>query len=166
MTLPTATIKNLDTREQLHDLFMTEAKRSFELCEEARAKVVFYKTVLRKLDNGESLENELPEIKGMMPDVLRLTVQRLLRLNQVRADAAWELSENYKSCFVTTVRSVLPESELIPQYDVEYVSQIEAVDAKISVKTFRRNIEVKVQGSDEALDQLWIQVSFAVMMAS
>jgi hypothetical protein len=166
MTSPTATIKNPDSRDQLFDAFMTMAKRSFELCEQARANVVFYKTVLRKLDDGESIEAEVPEVKGMMADAVRLTVQRLLKLNQVRADEAWELADNYKSCFHTTVRSVLPEAELIPQYDVEYVGQVEVGDTKILVKTFRRNIQVKVHGSDEALDQLWIQVSFAAMMKS
>lgn len=166
MTSPTATIKNSESREQLYGAFMTMAKRSFELCEQARANAVFYKTVLRKLDNGESIEGEVPEVKGMMADAVRLTVQNLLKLNQVRAAEAWELADSYKSCFATTVRSVLPDGELITQYDVEYVGQVEAGDAKISVKTFRRNIQVEVQGSDEALDQLWIQVSFAAMMAS
>lgn len=166
MTSPTATIKDSESREQLYGAFMTMAKRSFELCEQARANAVFYKTVLRKLDNGESIENEVPEVKGMMADAVRLTVQRLLKLSQVRAAEAWELADSYKSCFHATVRSVLPEAELIPQYDVEYVGQVEAGDAKISVKTFRRNIQVEVHGSDEALDQLWIQVSFAAMMAS
>jgi hypothetical protein len=166
MTSPTATIKNSDSRDQLHDAFMAMAKRSFELCEQARANAVFYKTVLRKLDNGESIENEVPEVKGMMADAVRLTVQLLLKLSQVRADEAWELADSYKSSFVTTVRSVLPEAELIPQYDVEYVGQVEVGDTKILVKTFRRNIQVEVHGSDEALDRLWIQVSFAAMMKS
>jgi hypothetical protein len=49
---------------------------------------------------------------------------------------------------------------------VEYVGQVEAGDAKNSIKTFRRNIEVEVQGCDLALDQLWAQMSFAAMMAS
>ena len=166
MTSPTATTANSDSRAQLHEAFMTMAKRSFELSEQARANVVFYKTVLRKLDSGVSIEDEVPEVKGMMADAVRLTVQRLLKLNQVRADEAWELADSYKGCFLTTVRSALPDGELIPQYDVEYVGQVEAGKAKISVKTFRRNIQVDVQGSDEALDQLWIQVSFAAMMAS
>lgn len=166
MTSPTATTANSDSRAQLHEAFMTMAKRSFELSEEARAKVVFYKTVLRKLESGVSIEEDVPEVKGMMADAVRLTVQRMVKLSQVRADEAWELADSYKGCFLTTVRSVLPDGELIPQYDVEYVGQVEAGDTKIAVKTFRRNIEVDVQGSDLALDQLWVQVSFAAMMAS
>jgi hypothetical protein len=166
MTSPTATTANSDSRAQLHEAFMTMAKRSFELSEEARARVVFYKTVLRKLDSGVSIEDEVPEVKGMMADAVRLTVQRMVKLSQVRADEAWELADSYKDCFLTTVRSALPDGELIPQYDVEYVGQVEAGDTKISVKTFRRNIVVDVQGSDLALDQLWVQVSFAAMMAS
>lgn len=166
MTSPKATTANSDSRAQLHEAFMTMAKTSFELSEQARANVVFYKAVLRKLDSGVSIEDEVPEVKGMMADVVRLTVQRLLKLNQVRADEAWELADSYKGCFLTTVRSALPDGELIPQYDVEYVGQVEAGDAKISIKTFRRNIEVEVQGCDLALDQMWVQVSFAAMMAS
>lgn len=166
MTSPTAMTANADSRTQLHDAFMTMAKRSFELSEQARANVVFYKTVLRKLDSGVSIEDEVPEVKGMMADVVRLTVQRLQKLNQMRADEAWELADSYKGCFLTTVRSALPDGELIPQYDVEYVGQVEAGDTKISVKTFRRNIEVEVQGSDLALDQLWVQMSISAMMAS
>ena len=166
MTSLKATTANSDSRAQLHEAFMTMAKRSFELSEQARANVVFYKAVLSKLDSGVSIEDEVPEVKGMMADAVRLTVQRLLKLNQVRADEAWELADSYKGCFLTTVRSALPDGELIPQYDVEYVGQVEAGDTKISVKTFRRNIEVEVQGSDLALDQLWVQMSISAMMAS
>jgi|GEM_PF-4201977 hypothetical protein len=166
MTSPTATTENSYSRSDLHEAFMTMAKRSFELSEQARANVVFYKAVLRKLDSGVSIEDEVPEVKGMMADAVRLTVQRLLKLNQLRADEAWELVDSYKGCFLTTVRSALPDGELIPQYDVEYVGQVEAGDTKISVKTFRRNIEVEVQGSDLALDQLWVQMSISAMMAS
>jgi len=166
MTSPTATTENSYSRSDLHEAFMTMAKRSFELSEQARANVVFYKAVLSKLDSGVSIEDEVPEVKGMMADAVRLTVQRLLKLNQLRADEAWELVDSYKGCFLTTVRSALPDGELIPQYDVEYVGQVEAGDTKISVKTFRRNIEVEVQGSDLALDQLWVQMSISAMMAS
>ncbi len=166
MTSPTATTANSDSRAQLHEAFMTMAKRSFELSEQARANVVFYKAVSRKLDSGVSIEDEVPEVKGLMADLVRLTVQRLLKQSLMRADEAWELADSYKGCFFTTVRSALPDGELIPQYDVEYVGQVEAGDTKISVKTFRRSIEIDVQGSDLALDQLWVQVSFAAMMAS
>lgn len=163
---PTATTQTPQSKQQLHDAFMQMAQRSFELSQKSLRWVDFYKAVLRKLDRGESIEDEVPEVQGVMPEVVRLTVQRLLKSHQIGANQAWELADSYKSCFVTTVRSALPEPELIPQYDVEYVGQIQAGEAKISVKSFRRSIQVQVQGSEEALDQLWIQMSFAALTSS
>lgn len=165
MTTPNAMTEISDSRHQLHAAFMTMAKRSFELCEQARRNMDFYEAVLRKLDRGESIGDEVPEAKGMMPDALRLTVQRLHKLNRVRADQAWELPENLQSCFLTVVRSRLPKGELIPQYVVEYVGQADA-KAKIKVKTMRRNLKVDVTGSDEKLEDLWIQMSYAAMLVN
>lgn len=165
MTTPAATIKAPDSRDQLHDAFMTLAKRSYELSEQALRNVDFYDAVLRKLDRGESIQEDVPSVKGLMLDAVYLTVQRLRRLNQIRVQEAWELPASYQGCLQATIRYALPPNELIPQFDVQYAAQVDAGPVKIVVKTFRRVIDVEVQGSDEALDQLWILISIAIMTA-
>ena len=164
MTTPTATTEVSESKALLQDAFEKMARRSFELSMEALMKVDFYKAVLRKIGYGHSIEDEVPQAIGMSPADVQKVVMQLKQKAMDAANEAWELSASLQGSFHTTVRSALPDGELIPQYDVEYVVRMEAGEAKISVKTWRRNVEVEVVGSDLAAEQLWIAMSMAAMM--
>ena len=164
MTLPTATIE-IPSRSQILDVFKGLSEQAFESSAQAMRNVDFYDGVLRSLDKGHSILDQVPEAAGLMPDAVYLTVQRLRRLNQVRVEEAWNLPPSYQSCFHTSIKSSLPVNELIPQFHIEYSGIVEHGPATVLVKTFRRVIDLQVQGTDQALDQLWLQMSFAALTA-
>jgi hypothetical protein len=83
----------------------------------------------------------------------------------VRVEEAWNLPASYQRCFHATIKSSLPPNELIPQFHVEYAGIVDHGLATVVVQTFRRVIDVQVQGTDEALDQLWLQMSYAAITA-
>ena len=165
MTQPTATIE-IPSRSQILDVFKGLSEQAFESSAQAFRNVDFYDGVLRSLDQGHSILDQVPEAAGMMPDAVYLTVQRLRRLNQVRVEEAWNLPVSYQRCFHTTIKSSLPTNELIPQFHVEYAGIVDHGLATVVVQTFRRVIDVQVQGTDEALEQLWLQMSYAALTAS
>jgi len=162
MTLPTTTIE-IPIRSQILDVFKGLSDQAFESSVQALRNVDFYDGVLRSLDKGHSILDQVPEAAGMMPDAVYLSVQRLRRLNQVRVDAAWNLPASYQVCFHTTINFSLPPNELIPQFHIEYAGIVDYGAATVLVNTFRRVIEVEIQGTDQALNQLWLHMSHAAL---
>jgi len=82
MTLPKATIE-IPSLSQILDVFKGLSEQAFESSAQALRNVDFYDGVLRSLDLGHSILDQVPEAAGMMPNAVYSTVQRLRRLNQV-----------------------------------------------------------------------------------
>jgi len=164
MTQPASTIE-IPSRSQILDVFKGLSEQAFDSSAQALRNMDFYDGVLRSLDNGHSILDQVPEAAGMMPDAVYLTVQRLRRLNQVRVETAWNLPASYQACFNASIKSTLPPNEIIPQFHIEYAGIVDLGPATVVVQTFRRVIDVEIQGTDEALDQLWLQMSYAALIA-
>ena len=163
MTTPIATTESL--KHQLVSDFERMAQRSFELCMEALSKVDFYAGLLRRLEVRQSIADELPVVAAMSSEVVVQTIQRLKKQAEAAANEAWELPNEFKGSFVTTVRSVLPEGELIPQYDVEYVAEANEVPVRVLAKNWRRKVTVEVLASAEAMSTVYGQMVFAGLNA-
>jgi hypothetical protein len=164
MATPTLTTEK-PVREQLRELFFQMAKKSFDLAMVSLNKANFYDVVIRRLAEGADISEDIPEAKKMSAAEV-ITVARQQRQQSASAvDSAWELSTALAGSFRTTVRSVEEEGELIPKYDVEHVSETEEGQARISIKTWRRNISVEVQGSDAAINALNAQMAMAALQA-
>ncbi len=151
MTAPKATTES--SKHQLEIDFERMVNRSFELCMQALMKVDFYTCLLRRLEAGQSIADELSVVATMSPEVVKLTVQRLKKQAELAANEAWELPNEFKGSFVTTVQSELPKNELIPQYSVDYVAVTKVGQVRVKAKNWRRNVtvEVEVDGSAEAV---------------
>lgn len=165
MTGPIATAEAFDAKQALQAEFENRAYAAFDRCIDALNKADFYEGVNRLLNAGRSLEEEIPEAKGLAADVVKQTVERLKRQAEIAANEAWELEASLRGIFVTTVRSGLPLEERIPQYDVEHFAKMDAGECRVCIKSWRRNVEVKIVGSELALEQLWIEMSMSVLRA-
>lgn len=161
MTTPIATTES--PKHQLVIDFERMAQRSFELCMEALLKVDFYSGLLRRLEAGQSIADELPVVATISPDLVKLTVQRLKKHSEIEAVEAWELPTELKGSFVTTVRSALPQGELIPQYDVEYVAETKIGQVHIYVRNWRRKVTLEMQASAEAMNAVYGQMVLAAL---
>jgi hypothetical protein len=149
MTTPIATTES--PKHQLVIDFERMAQRSFVLCMEALGKVDFYVGLLRRLEAGQSIADELPVIATMKPEVVIQAVQRLKKQAEAASNEAWELPNEFKGSFVTTVCSSLPPNELIPQYSVDYVAETKVGLVRVKAKNWRRNVTVEVDGSADAV---------------
>ena len=166
MTKSTATIPVPEARLELEKRFDEWARVSFTKALEAMNTATFYKTVLRRLDDKTDITDEVPEMVGMDEQDVRDVVQSLHNKSKNEMTETWELDAIYQSCFLTTVRSVTPANELLPEYDVEYAGKDDYAGAKVRVKTWRRNLTVEVIGTDKELETLSIHMSQAAMLAA
>lgn len=166
MTKSTATISVPEARLELEKRFDEWARVSFTKALEAMNTATFYKTVLRRLDDKTDITDEVPEMVGMDEQDVRDVVQSLHNKSKNEMTETWELDAIYQPCFLTTVRSVTPANELLPEYDVEYAGKGDYAGAKVRVKTWRRNLTVEVIGTDKELETLSIHMSQAAMLAA
>ena len=165
MTTPTATTGISATADELKDFFENHANIAFDLCWEAHTKADFYAKLLADVQKGRVLSEELPEAKGLPPSIVKTVIQKQHKQAVATAESAWELSGDIAKEFRTTIRSALPDGESIPQYDVEYQAKNTQESARVRIKTWRRNIEVELIGSESALDELHGLITLAALRA-
>ena len=146
------TTEDSEIRQELQLFFTDIARAAFADCMTALNEADFYSNVQGKLERGVDLTADLPESKGMKAAAVKKTVTKLSKDLSKRADSAWELDAHLARQFRTTIRSSLPESERIPQYDVEHVIKTDAGAMKVKIHNWRRNVMVKIEGTDAAVD--------------
>jgi len=152
-------------REQLNDLFLAMARRSFAESMDCLNRVNFYDGVIARVEVGGDISADVPEAAGKSVEEVVAVARKLRQQAAGAAISAWELSTALAASFRTTVRSVDIEGELIPQYDVEHVADTDAGQVRIGIKTWRRNLDVKVFGSDAGVNALNAQMVFGAMTA-
>jgi len=165
MTRPYLTAEK-PVREQLQELFMQMAHRSFAASMDSLNRVNFYYGVIASVETCGDISEEVPEARGL-PQAEVLAVARKLRQQYASAAvSAWELSAALAGSFRTTVRSAEVEDELIPQYDVEHLAETSEGQVRIGIKTWRRNITVDIAGSDAGVNALNAKITLATLVAS
>ena len=165
MTKSTATAPVSTARAELEEQFTEWARESFTQVFDAMNREVFYKTVMRRLDSKTDIADEVPEMVGMSESDVREVVLALGKQAHDELKKKWELATHYQTCFLTTVRTVTAEDEVLPQYDVEYAGRDEYAGAKVKISTWRRNLKVEVLGTDKELEAMRLQMSYVAMLA-
>ena len=162
MTKPDLTAEK-PVREQLHDLFVTMAQRSFAESMECLNRVNFYDGVIARVEAGGDISTDVPEAASKSVEEVVAVARQLRQQAAGAAVSSWELSTALAGSFRTTVRSVDADGELIPQYDVEHVADTEEGQVRIAIKTWRRNVDVEVVGSDAGVNALNAQMAFGAL---
>lgn len=162
MTTSTATTK-IDTSEALRLHFEKNAITALGKVITLLQDRDLYAHALNKLEQGEDLSADLPELKAVKPAVAKKVMQRMVADADKATSLAWELSSNVAKLFHTTIRSHIEEMSLLPCFDVEYKAETAKGVVKVSAKTWRRNVTVIVDGKEAALDLLHGQLVMAGM---
>ncbi len=164
MSEPSATAEK-SVREQLHDLFLEMARRSFATSMDSLNRVNIYDGVIVRVEVGGDISEDVPEVRSRSKSEVVAVARKLRQQAAGAAINAWELSAALASSFRTTVRSIEVEGELIPKYDVEHLAETEEGQVRIGIKTWRRNIAVEVIGSDAGVNALNAQMALAALVA-
>ena len=165
MSEPTTTSEISNYRDMLQTEFEQVAAKSFDNCLESLRKVDFYKIVLSRVERGVSIEDEVPEARGVSADGLKQVVLDLMARAAVASKHVWDLAEVYSGCFTSSIRMTLPDREILPQFDIEHLARVDAGEVQVKIRTFRRNIEVEIAGNDAAVERVWFAMSEAAMFA-
>lgn len=122
-----------------------------------------YAHALKKLEQGADLRADLPELKDVKIPVAKKVMQRMIADAEKATSSVWELSSSIGKLFHTTIRSGIDEMSLLPCFDVEHKAETAKGEVKISIKTWRRNVNVTINGKASACDLLHGQVVMAGM---
>lgn len=159
MKTSTATTSISDLQTGMLKLFQSWADESFTKSINSWNEQAFYQHVLKKLDAKVDLTNDLPELKSLKPKAAKAVVQRLMKQAGEVIEAAWELKPSVAKLFRTSIRvHMTDEASLLPCFDVEYKAKTEQGIVTISVKTFRRDVTIAVDGDAETVEFLHRQL--------
>jgi hypothetical protein len=146
------TTTEFQARHALEQHFHANAVAAFDVFIQQQNEQQFYLHVLEKLKQDKDLTAELPELKKLTKSAAVKVCEQMSQQAAISAAKVWQLAANTKSLFTTTIREVKTPQSLLACWEVEYKAK--HVQATINVKTHRRNITVKVIGSDSAAEQL------------
>jgi hypothetical protein len=159
MTTSTATTE-FDAREALRQHFEKNALTAFENFIELLRQRDLYLHTLRKIEQGADLTGELPELKLVNKTVAKKVVKQLIRDTEKAAALVWE---SPLKIFTTSARSSIDELSLLPIFDALYTAKSKSGAVKITVKTWRRNLTVAVEGNESACYSVYGQLVMAGM---
>jgi hypothetical protein len=159
MTTSTATTE-FDAREALRQHFEKNALTAFDSCIELLKQRDFYLHALSKIEQGADLSGELPELRQLKISVVKKVVKQLIRDAEKAAALIWE---SPLKLFTTSARSSIDEFSLLPSFDVLYTVKSNSGVVKITVKTWRRNLTVAVEGNESACYSVYGQLVMAGM---
>ncbi len=159
MTTSTATTE-FDAREALRQHFEKNALTAFNSCIELLKQREFYLHALSKIEQGADLSGELPELRQLKISVVKKVVKQLIRDTEKAAALVWE---SPLKIFTTSARSSIDELSLLPIFDVLYTAKSKSGAVKITVKTWRRNLTVAVEGNESACYSVHGQIVMAGM---
>jgi len=146
------TTTEFQARKELEQHFHANAMAAFDVFIQQQNEQQFYLHVLEKLKQDKDLSAELPELKTLTKSAAVRVCEQMAQQAATSAAQVWQLAANTKSLFTTTIREVKTPQSLLACWEVEYKAK--HVQASINVKTHRRNITVKVIGSDSAAEHL------------
>jgi len=146
------TTTEFQARKELEKHFYANAVAAFDVFIQQQNEQQFYLHVLEKLKQDKDLTAELPELKKLTKSAAAKVCEQMAQQAATSAAQVWLLAANTKSLFTTTIREVKTPQSLLACWEVEY--KVKHVQASINIKTHRRNITVKVIGSDSAAEQL------------
>jgi hypothetical protein len=159
MTTSTATT-DFDAREVLRQHFEKNGLANFEKSIKSMQEQDFYKHILTKLEQGVDLSGELPELRQLKMPAAKKVVKQLIADAEKATTLVWE---SPLKMFSASVRTSIDESSLLPSFDVLYTAKVSGGAVKISLKTWRRNLAVSVEGKEAACETVHGQLVLAGM---
>jgi hypothetical protein len=137
-------------RDQIVQLFKSRAERSLAHAIDQLNARSLYARALDKIEQGQDLSDELPELKSVSKSNAIRVIKNLIKDEDAQVDAGWALDPRYADLFKTSIRVKHLEGELFPSFDVEYTAVTEEGDVVTSITTYRRIVTVTIAGTDTA----------------
>ena len=157
MTTSTATTE-FNAREELRHFFEVNALTAFSNCIELLKQRDFYLHALSKIEQGADLTIDLPELKSVRKASALKICKQLAKNSEKVAVTAWDLNPSLRNFFQTYKKIITDEYSLLPVFEIEYRADSKHGAVKVSIKTFRRNLTVALDGSDLHCEKLYAQV--------
>lgn len=157
MIASTATTE-FNAREALRQHFERNALTAFDTCIELLKQRDFYLHALNKLVQGVDLTNELPELKLVKKTTAKSVCKQLAKNAEKKAVEVWGLTVNLSNLFQANAKVISDEFSLLPKFEIVYLADKKYGAVKVTVKTYRRNLKVAIEGSDLDCENLHAQI--------
>jgi galactokinase/mevalonate kinase-like predicted kinase len=128
--------------EFIHKFFELKARQVLKQTAERMADLSFFKQIKHRIEAGEDLSGELPQLKSLTQKSALKSVQNLIKRCDTDLNSYWQLHKTAKAKVSVTKEFRVQES--VPRFDAEYKFATEQGAVTVSVMTQGQNIRVLV----------------------
>jgi hypothetical protein len=157
----TSTISTTESSTNVKKLFQANAVKAFDECLGLVNELSLYEHTLKMLDGNVDLQTDLPALKKVSKKQAQQTLTSLIEKSSKAIESVWSLDSKYSKFFRTTVRINNRQDSALPCFDIEHTTKNQYGNVKISIATWRRNLQVNIIGRDNAIEVLHGQLVMA-----
>ena len=124
-------------------------------CIEYQSNRDFYLHVLQKLQHGQDLTAELPEVAEIPKSHALKVCAQLAEQADEAATHAWQLSAAEQKLFDTSINTKKHDHSMLTCYEILYQSKKQYGSVQIKINTYRNNLVVRVNGDAKSIDSFY-----------
>ena len=157
--------------QYIHDYFAGHAKKAIAGMKESQQAQSFYHRLLARLERGEDLTAEVPEIARVGSAGAVEVVKQAIAENETKFDAAWNLPKSVQGIGRQHVSMAREPYEILPRVTLAFTFVGDAGKVTVHTTTAGENVTVEFvepknkMAAAAAMSELEKALSFALLAA-
>ena len=157
--------------QYIHDYFAGHAKKAIAAMKESQQAQSFYHRLLARLDRGEDLTAEVPQIARVGSAGAVEVVKQAIAENETKFDAVWNLPKSVQGIGRQHVSMASEPYEILPRVTLAFTFVGDAGKVTVHTTTAGENVTVEFvepknkMAAAAAMSELEKALSFALLAA-
>ena len=157
--------------QYIHDYFAGHAKKAIAGMKESQQAQSFYHRLLARLDRGEDLTAEVPQIARVGSAGAVEVVKQAIKENETKFDAVWNLPKSVQGIGRQHVSMAREPYEILPRVTLAFTFVGDAGKVTVHTTTAGENVTVEFvepknkMAAAAAMSELEKALSFALLAA-
>ena len=157
--------------QYIHDYFAAHAERAITGMKESQQAQSFYRRLLARLERGEDLSAEVPEIARVGSAGAVQVVKQAIAENEAKFDATWKLPKSVQTIGSYKVNIASEPYEILPRVTMAFTFVGAAGKVTVNTTTAGENVAVEFvtpknkMAATAAMSELEKALSFALLAA-
>ena len=157
--------------QYIHDYFAAHAERAITGMKESQQAQSFYRRLMARLERGEDLSTEVPEIARVGSAGAVQVVKQAIAENETKFDAVWNLPKSVQGIGSYKVNMASEPYEILPRVTMAFTFVGAAGKVTVNTTTAGENVSVEFiepknkMAAEAAKSELEKALSFALLAA-
>jgi len=157
--------------QYLHDYFTAHAERAISGMKESQQAQSFYRRLLARLERGEDLSAEVPEIARVGTAGATEVIKQAISENETKFDAVWNLPKSVQGIGHQHVSMTREPYEILPRVTMTFTYTCASGKVTVQALTAGENVSVEFaapknkMAAEASISELEKALAFALLAA-